>query len=185
MKRIGAAIGALTLALTIGASAQAQETMMARPVKFGLGAGASLPIGDFGDAAELGFHGQGVVQFGLAALPVGLRADVMYHALGGKEGLPDWSVIAGNLNAQLSMAGLVAQPYLIGGLGLYRSDVGDTRVDGITVDPEASTDFGINVGVGAQFNLSGFAAFLEARFHNIFVEGGSLRLIPITFGIMF
>jgi opacity protein-like surface antigen len=186
MKRIGAVIGALTLALTIGASAEAQETMSARPVKFGLAAGASMPIGDLGDALGVGWHAQGVVQFGLAALPVGLRADVTYHGLTGDDNFPDLNILSGNLNAQLSMAGLVAQPYLIGGLGFYRGDYGDTPLPGGgTFDPEATTDFGINIGVGAQFNLSGFTTFLEARFHNIFGEGESAQLIPITFGIMF
>lgn len=190
MKRIGAAIGALTLALTIGASAEAQETMTARPVKFGLAAGASMPLGDLGDGVGVGWHAQGSVQFGLAALPVGLRADVTYHGLTGENNGPDLNILSGTLNAQLSMAGLVAQPYLIGGLGFYRGDVGETRIGNTVFDPEATTDFGLNIGVGTQFNLSGFTTFLEARYHYVLsdddTEGGyNYTFLPISFGILF
>ena len=182
MKRIGVAIGGLALALTVSGSVQAQESVTARPVKFGFGLGASVPVGDLGDAADFGWHAQGMLQFSMAALPLGLRADVMYHSLGGAANGPDWRIVAGNINAMLMTGGVQARPYLIGGLGLYNSDVGAIAGG---IDPESSTDFGLNIGGGVQFMLSGFNAFVEGRLHHIMGDNNSLQLIPLTFGMTF
>ena len=45
--------------------------------------------------------------------------------------------------------------------------------------------FGINVGGGFEFALSGFDTFVEARFHSVFTDNSSTKFIPISFGIKF
>jgi hypothetical protein len=77
---------------------------------------------------------------------------------------------------------MVASPYLIGGVGMYNSKI---DADDDEFDTEGQTDFGINIGIGTKFNLSGFGTFAEIRYHNIFTEGSSTQFLPITFGIMF
>ena len=76
-----------------------------------------------------------------------------------------------------------ARPYAIGGVGVYRLkfsgefgsiDISDTQ-----------TKFGINIGGGFQFNLSGFDTFVEARFHSVFTEVDNTNFIPLSFGFKF
>src|SRR3989442_5015995 len=47
-------------------------------VRFGLGGGAIVPVGDYNKADKIGWHGLGMVQFGLPALPVEIRVDGLY-----------------------------------------------------------------------------------------------------------
>ncbi|MDZ7631797.1 MAG: hypothetical protein U5K74_10735 [Gemmatimonadaceae bacterium] len=89
--------------------------------------------------------------------------------LPGCRGLPERerrSTIAGAKDATFV-------PYVIGGVGVYNGTEG------------IGTKFGINGGGGVTFKLSGFDAFAEARFHNIFTDGFSSRIIPVSFGINF
>ena len=179
--------GALALALAAPAAiAGAQDIGATRAFTIGVAAGATVPTGDFADAYGTGFNITGMVGFQPAALPVGVRFDLMYHSLPGDEiagvELDDLNIIAGTANAVLTVsnAGGV-RPYLIGGIGLYRADGGGD---------ETSTDFGLNGGAGIEFGLAGFSTFLEARFHSVFIDDegtdvGNLNLIPITFGLRF
>jgi hypothetical protein len=176
-----------------GASAQAS------PVAFGVLAGASIPLGDFSDGAGVGWHGGGLFEWHGPVLPIGIRADVVYHRFGSKDfsaggvttsATP--SIIAGTLNALLSMPmnqTSTASPYLIGGVGVYneRASCDNCAGSGVTVS-NSQTKFGLNGGVGVSFPLSGFSSMLEARFHYVLdseVGSGNTMFVPISFGILF
>src|SRR2546426_12843503 len=47
-------------------------------VRFGLGGGATAPVGDYKDADKIGWHGLGTVQLALPAVPVEIRVDGLY-----------------------------------------------------------------------------------------------------------
>ena len=59
--------------------------------------------------------------------------------------------------------------YLIGGLGTY--------------DTGSHWDTGFNLGGGFRFPLTGFSAYIEARYHS--VAGGDLKFVPVVFGLAF
>ena len=200
MKR---ALYATTVALLVAAStAGAQEVGggTTSTVDFGVAGGITFPQGDVGDHTKTGWHLQGLVGWTPPAFPVSFRFDLMYHGLPGKdinigtgpsiEG-PDFRTIAGTANVELDLSKLSgsairnlqstnepgsASVYLTGGLGVYNSKVEDQG---------GNTDFGINVGAGVNFFLAGMRTFVEGRFHGIFTDGESARLIPITVGVRF
>jgi hypothetical protein len=178
MKRVLGGV-ALALALTVVAAAPAEAQ---RPFSVGVGLGATFPLGDLGEHSEWGYHGMASLGFQPAMVPFGLRIDGMYHNLEGGEHDghtdPAFRILGLNANAVLSMPGIMTTPYLIGGFGTYNMSV---DVDGA----ESVNDMGVNVGLGARFSLAGFGTFAEARLHNIFTEGESTRVVPITFGIVF
>jgi hypothetical protein len=133
-------------------------------------------MGDLGDGYDTGFHGMVTLGFMPAVLPFGLRIDGMYNSLGVSAGSgDDLKIMAASANGVFSMGAMPASPYLIGGVGFYNADAGGD---------ESSNEFGINVGIGAKFTLSGFGTFVEARYHNIFSDP-STQFVPLTFGIMF
>lgn len=199
MKRVVFAVTALAL-LGTATTVRAQSTTS--PVDFGVAGGISFPMGDLGDFTKTGWHLAGLVGWQPATLPLGFRFDLMYNRFAGKEintgkgtiDGPDARTIAGTVNVELDLSrlsGTAASPlqaagrepgtvgvYLTGGVGLYNSDV---DVEG----SDASTDFGINVGAGLNFNLAGMRTFAETRFHNIFSDGESVRFLPVTIGIRF
>jgi len=185
-------------ALLIAATAQAQGTSPSgRPFKLGGQLGASVPMGDFGDGADLGFHVGGLIEYKPASLPVSLRGELTYHRNGLKDDFfasedPDFSGIEGNFsqidfvgNALLPLgdAASTARPYLIGGLGLYRLKASAEFQD---VDiSDTQTKFGLNFGAGLTFNLSGFETFVETRFHSVFADESNMNFIPLSFGFKF
>ncbi len=183
MKRTLGVLAGLTLAAGIAAApAQAQMMDDARPITIGLAGGLSLPLGDFGENNETGYAVQGSIGFRPAAIPFGLRADVMYQSFGLDNFDGSLTTLSGTLNGLFSLgtAGSGLRPYLIGGVGIY--NLGG-EVEG--VDIEGETKVGLNGGAGLRFALSGFNTFLEARYHSVFTDDQSTNFIPILFGVEF
>jgi opacity protein-like surface antigen len=188
-------------ALLIAAQVQAQGAPGAeasgRPFKLGGMLGATVPIGDFGDGANVGFHLGGLIEYKPNALPLSLRGEITYNRNGLKEGFfsgedPVFEDVDGNVSI-LNFVGngvipfgdpaSTARPYAIGGIGVYRMNFSG-EFGGFDVS-DTQTKFGINVGGGFQFNLSGFETFVEARFHSVFAEGDNANFIPLSFGFKF
>ena len=174
-QRIIAAAMSIAAVAAFALPAEAQ-----RRTTFGFAAGATIPIGVLGDATSTGFHALGTLSIsGTATSPIGFRVDGMYNNLSGKSSGPDLTVWTVNGNLVYAFpGGLTATPYLIGGAGWYNMQPDESDVD-------STNDFGLNGGVGARFALSGLSTFAEIRFHNIFSENESGRLLPLTFGIVF
>ena len=163
---------AALVATALPAHAQRRATL-------GVAAGATIPVGDLGDATSTGFHVLGTLAIsGTASSPLGFRVDGMYNDLSGKNSGPDVKVWTVNGNLVYAFpGGMTATPYLIAGAGWYNS-----KAEGAD---ESTSDIGINAGIGARFALSGFSTFAEVRFHNIFSDPNSAQIIPLTFGILF
>jgi opacity protein-like surface antigen len=186
-------------ALLISATAQAQGTSNApaRPWKIGGALGATIPLGNFSDAADLGWHLGGLFEYKQPSLPVTWRGELTYHRNGLKDSYFNGSIPGvENLGGNFSMFNFVANalypfgdkaktghPYIIGGLGLYKLKATATY-QGVDIS-SSQTKFGINVGGGYEFALSGFDTFVELRFHSVFTDNNSTNFIPISFGFKF
>jgi len=186
-------------ALLFAATAQAQGTSgssSGRPFKLGGALGATVPLGDFGDNAKLGFHLGGLIEYKPQTFPVNLRGEITYHRNALKEGFFNSVPGVGDINGTVSMINFIGngvipfgdkasntRPYAIGGVGIYRMKFsGD--VAGFDLS-DTQTKFGINVGGGVTFDLSGFETFIEARFHSVFTQGSNANFIPLSFGFKF
>ena len=178
------------------ANAQGSNAPSGRPFKIGGALGATIPLGDFGDIADLGFHVGGLIDYKPQSVPVTLRGEITYNRNDLKEGffsdIPGGEDVSGTFSMinfvgsaviPFGDAASTARPYVIGGLGVYRlKSSGD--VAGFDISA-TDTKFGINVGGGFSFNLSGFDTFIEARFHSVFTEDSNTNFIPISFGFRF
>jgi hypothetical protein len=140
------------------------------------GAGLSTPIGDFGDFAEAGWHATAGLQLGVPAIPVGLRADGAYHSFGQAPGNPSASMLAGSLSLVLNLPGVGLVPYVLGGLGAYRTSVDAPGVD-------AESDNGIHGGFGVNIGAIGFGGFAEVRLVSVSRSGGDSRFVSATIGL--
>jgi hypothetical protein len=178
MRRSFFRVAALVSLLAISASAAQAQTQ--RTTMFGIAAGATLPTGDIGNSLDMGYHVTGLISMKPSTTPIGFRVEGTYNNFSGEGTNSDFRIISGIVSALLGGRGTGQfSPYVIGGLGYY-----DFKAD--APGAVSSGDLGVNVGVGAFIPLSGFTTFVEARFHNIFVDGGgNSRFIPITFGLTF
>lgn len=181
MKKIivGAAMFAALAA--VAPTAQAQSS---GGVVYGISGGLTLPVGDLGDVQGSGFNLQGHATLKPSSTPFAVRGDLGLWTTGGKSfnqlgvsgSTKSVTWFTGNVNAVYNFEGskdATFVPYVLGGVGLYNGS------------QNFGTKFGVNAGGGVTFKLSGFDAFAEARFHNIFTDGNSSRIIPLSFGINF
>ena len=184
-------LGVVTAVLALSASAPMVHAQ--NPMTFGIAAGATFPTGDLGEAGgggKTGFHGMITLGAMPALVPFGVRIDGMYNSLGFDDQPAATNrtlqILGLTANGVFGMPGMiVASPYLIGGVGYYNAKV---KTD--EGDSDGQNDFGINIGVGAKFNLSGFGTFAEVRYHNVFSKDDAsgrtnISFVPLTFGIMF
>lgn len=184
MKRsLFAAALAGTALVSLPFAARAQVSTVAKSVEFGIAAGAALPMSDLSDDANTGFNVTGTIGFHPQMIPLGIRADVAYNSFGIKDvtgftGNFNFTSVTGNL--VYSIPSETVAPYLIGGVGVYNLKA---DIPGFTSGSD--NKFGWNIGGGIKLPLSGFDTFLEARYNQVQVDNGSLKFIPITFGVMF
>ena len=147
----------------------------------GIAAGATVPVGDFGDAVTTGYHAMATLGFSAPLVPVGFRVDGAFNELAGKNSGPKtrvWSV-TGNVLLNAGSA-VVATPYLIGGGGWYHATLSPAPILGSASDDQ----FGFNVGAGLRIPLTGFSTFAEVRYHKMLGDA-HIQYVPITFGINF
>lgn len=120
----------------------------------------------------------GTVAFGgSGGRPLSFRADGMYQ-LGDAANL---LIGTGNVVYSFDVSEETRfRPYLIGGVGVYNVNPDSDLAD-------SSTEFRINAGAGFTVPIGQRTTrlFGEGRFHNIFTEGESTNILPITIGIMF
>jgi hypothetical protein len=148
-------------------AADAQVRLMA-------GGGLSTPIGDFGDAAQAGWHLTGGMQLAVPAIPIALRGDGAYHSFGQASSLPSVDMLGGTLSLVFNLPGVGLVPYLLGGVGAYR-----TTVEGL----DAQSDNGFHAAFGVNIGAIGFGGFGEVRFVNVNQSVGDARFVTATLGL--
>ena len=178
-------------ALALGASrAEAQYAdSETGGVKFLVGGGLTLALGDFGDSFNNGPHGLVGVAFQPAGFPIGIRIDGLYHRISGDEDVlladdVNMQIINGTVDAVYSLTSSTdtpIRPYILAGGGIYNvKPVGDDVLEGTDGD----TKFGINAGAGFDFKASdNLGIFLESRFHLIFTDPDNINMLPISVGV--
>jgi hypothetical protein len=169
---------ALMVGLCAAPALRAQQIQPTEGTRFGLGLGATLPMGAYGDGDKLGYNLIGVLQLPLAHSPVHLRIDGLYSqtAHEGIDGSTD--LLGGTVSALYHLGDRISstRPYILGGLGFFNVDPG---VGG------SETKIAFGFGGGALFSLAGFNAFAEARYVSVQTSGSSVSFIPVSVGLMF
>lgn len=176
----------IVVAAALGIPAAHANAQTQSPVGFGVFAGGSLPVGDFGDLGGTGWHAGALVDWRSPLLPVGIRGDLAYHQFGSKNNFTPKFVV-GTVNLVWSFpasAESALSPYVIGGGGFYNRRGSCTNCGNTVSD----TKFGLNGGAGVMVPLSGFGSLIEARYHLIFDSSETTSnsgFITISAGILF
>ncbi|MGQ0539926.1 MAG: hypothetical protein ACT4R6_13350, partial [Gemmatimonadaceae bacterium] len=109
---------------------QSELVRAQRPLAISLAGGVSAPQGNLEDGADLGWHVLGALSLSSMMLPLGLRVDAAFNRFSGNDAVPsslgsdahhDVASLTGNLTYRLPMTGVPISPYLIGGMGAYRT----------------------------------------------------------------
>ena len=179
---------AVGVAIAFGIPAAFANAQTQSAVGFGVFAGASIPVGDFGDVGSTGFHAGGLVDWKSPLFPLGIRGDLAYHQFGSKDNFTP-KLINGTLNLVWNIpasAETALSPYILAGGGFYNERGSCTSCGNTVIASE--TKFGVNGGAGVMVPLSGFGSLIEARYHLIFDSGettSNSSFIAISAGIIF
>ena len=172
-----ASVFALAAALSVPATAHAQGA------NFSVSGGFSLANGDFGQDNDAGYAigvGLGMTQRGS---PLSFRVEGIYNEFNSKVLLNEKTQAGGAIASALydfGVKGASFTPYVIGGVGLY-----STKEPAITGTDQGDTNVGWSVGGGIRMPLSGFSAYVEARYHSISNAPGGMAFTPVVFGVRF
>jgi opacity protein-like surface antigen len=181
MKRMlrGVAIG-----FAVAMSAQAAQAQS--NLSLGVGGGAVVPTGSLADIGKTGWNATLSARLKPAPSPIGFQLDGFYNrfAFDGIDG--HTSILGASANALFALPGVIAHPYLIGGLGVYNMRA---SVDG--VGSGSDTKFGFNGGLGVDVGVGPAKLYAEGRLHAIMkgtVDSQSLEettayMVPLTVGL--
>jgi hypothetical protein len=171
----------LKSAAVLAAFAVVGSSEAAAQVGISVGAGPTFPVGVLAEEGEMGFNAQVSAGLRPAMVPFGLRVDGAYNRMPNDHG--HLRIISGSLNAVFDLTVPGISPYIIGGVGVYNSQVEDD--EDVDHDHGATTNVGANVGAGLRLGVGRASLFVEGRLHNIFSEGEQARYVPLTIGIRF
>jgi hypothetical protein len=174
MKSRYALLASLALATWIVPRATAAQT----PVRFSGAAALALPIGDLGDAADVGFSLALRGEAKLTSPGWSVRGDLSWDRFSGKGVVDSYSYLG--VAANLVHRDGAGRVYEFGGLGLYGSKT--AFADALDHD---DTNLGMQFGLGLDFNTAPHAPFVEFGLTNVFTSGGNSLWFPVRFGVRF
>jgi hypothetical protein len=177
MKRTSLGALAVAIALCAAMPLRAQLIQRSEGFRFGLGLGATLPMGDYGKADKMGINILGVFETPLAHSPLYLRADGIYSSTSHDGVSGTTGILGGTVSAlyHFSAPAAQARPYVLGGLGIYNVDFG----------ANSETKIGYALGGGVTFSLASLGAFAEARYVSVKTSNFTTTFVPLTVGLMF
>jgi hypothetical protein len=182
---------AVIAAIAVIASVPLRADAQLAGAHINLAAGGAIPSGDLGQVTNVGFNLTGGLSLSEPGLPIGIRLEGMFNQFNVSDqaafafGAPPSDQIrvwGGNANAvfNIPLSGITTgnNLYAIGGIGF--ANVSETvNQDG------GNTGFGWNIGGGFRFPLTGFSAYVEARYHSVSTNGVNSTFTPIVFGLQF
>lgn len=172
MKRFGLVLLAVMALVVVAGPASAQN------IRWGVGAGLLMPMGDYGDFDKMGYTaGLG----GTYNLPsgVGIRADISYATSSEKDGITphDTKIMGGMASVVYAFGSAGPKPYLLGGLGLS-----NVKIDDVS---ETKVSFGFGAGLAFPLGTGGNRLFVESRYTSVSTSGSPVTFLPIVVGLSF
>lgn len=180
MRGVSRAFAAVALVMLVAAVPLAAQQQA--PIKVSLGAGLTVPQGDFNDGFKMGWGALGAVSYQPPALPVGFRVDLSMAQVRDETPLDLKSEMfygTGNILYEVEIRDVVLRPYLLGGGGVYWFNPRGEDAAGI----ESDTRFGLNVGAGLEVKPGRAGIFVESRLHHVFVPDDDTQFAAIVAGV--
>ena len=167
--------------LAVMALVVAARPASAQSIRWGLGAGLLMPMGDYGDFDKMGYTAAFGGTYNLPS-GLGIRADISYGTTSEKDGVGAHStkLLGGMASLVYGFGGATGpKPYVTGGLGLHNVKVDELDYSATKVA------FGFGAGVSLPLGTGGNRLFAESRYTSVSTEGSSTTFLPIIVGISF
>ena len=142
---------------------------------YGITAGITIPVGRLSDDHSAGYAIGGLVEYAVTGQPYSLRGEALFQRFPLKSGRTtsrDVNQISVGTSIVYRLQQAMAQPYVVGGIGIYNATLEGTRP-------------GFNFGSGVEIPLTGFSAVAEIRMHVMLADTKPVLTIPLTVGVRF
>jgi hypothetical protein len=97
-------------------------------------------------------------------------------------------LVGGSLDLTLGRTHGLVQPYIVGGVGVFRRRVKQDVSGTITEFNDLrhkETNVGYNGGVGLRLSLGTTAIFAEARYYSVATDPDRTNFVPVVVGLTF
>ena len=188
IKRELVGFAAAAIAFVPAVSQAQQHRSASAPWKYSAGLGVALPQSDYADGVSTGMHIEGMASKSLSASPAFLRGELGFAHFGEKDNSGATSnVLAAALDLGYNFAASsTVKPYVLGGLGAYRTSISQDLGAGNGTFNDNKTNLGFNAGVGMRFKMAGHVAYVEGRYVDQGNwNGAKIATLPIAFGLEF
>lgn len=168
----------ITACVVAAAVAAPRAAHSQTPVRFSGAVSLGLPIGDLGNAADLGygltFRGEGK----LANPEWGIRGDLSWDRFPGRAPVDAYSYLslAGNFIHRMPGESM----YEYAGLGIYGNTTSFNGGGNVS-----DTNLGLQFGVGLDLAKGPNTPFVEFGLTSVFTSGANTLWFPVKFGIRF
>lgn len=172
MRKLSVAGLAVAALLSMSVATASAQTV----VGVGLGGGVAMPMGDFGDAAKMGFGGGAGVFIYPNAGNIGVRVDGGYFQFNPEadvDGKFKMMSGMGNLLYMVPTEGNI-RPYIVAGAGLLSS-----KFD----DGDSESAFAWQGGAGLSIGASNTRLFVEAKWVSSSKDGATTSYLPVLAGV--
>jgi opacity protein-like surface antigen len=149
--------------------------------EFALGGGLTEPMGDFGDAAKVGWHALGTITWFPSRDVFGLQATAFYGQNKFDPGGGKFQMFGalGEVRLNLRTEGAF-RPYVMAGPGFMDVETKPTGGSSST-----DTKFALSGGIGFGYMGAGKVGFfVQARYVNVFYSGPDLTFSPVSAGLL-
>jgi len=183
MKRISLVLAAAGLCAAVAAPASAQAPTPGG-LRYGIHAGALMPMGTYGDFDKLGWVAGAGGTYWLTGGSLGIQVDGSYSQTA-HDGFSGNSKIVGGLASLvygLMPASAPARPFITGGVGYYNVKIDDGAG---TSASESKVGFGIGAGVSLKLGTSSNRLVIGTRYTSVSTTGESTTFLPLTVGLSF
>jgi outer membrane protein W len=176
--------------LAVGLLVLGANTAGATGTSFGVDAGASLPSGDYSNAAKTGWHAGGTGTYMINS-QWGIGGDVNYHRWGASDELnaalptgttASWSAIQATPHVQFRIPTQTSiKPYAQVGVGVYniRAKVSDSTSSTTTSDSKVGFNFGGGMDMVSGNSMSWG---IDTGYHIVSMDNNT-SVNNITFGL--
>lgn len=155
--------------------------MAAQGIRYGVGAGLLMPLGNYGKGDKMGWAVGADVTKWMPGSILGIRVEGSYSQTS-HDGAPGNDKIIGGAADLVYAFGLPAaqmRPYALGGLGYYNFK------ESVTGGSQSKVGFGVGAGVAFKMGAGGTRIFVEGKWTTVSTAGSSTSFIPIRVGLRF
>ena len=181
MKRILLAVAAVGLLVTLSPSALSAQGMSKNVLRWSIGGGILMPLGDYNKADKPGWVVGGGGTCWLHGGQLGIRADVSYSQTAHDPGPGNNKIVGGMASAlyALQPASAPARFVLSGGVGVYNVK------ESVSDSSQTKIGFGVGAAVALKMGSGGTRLVIGTRFTSVATEGNSVTFLPITVSLAF